>query len=159
MEDRSPVRVVLARKVAALEATRLAASAREHPLWIFCEQDAKAQALEAAGTRIFATSLVGGELWLPAVMEAMVAAGVTRLLVEGGPATWRAFAQAGLVDEAVLFMARAGVGAPVSAEAAYEAMASYLPGAELQLYEQRTIGGDDRIVFRRPWRGLSFDTR
>ena len=39
-------------------------------------------------------------------MEALVANGITRLLVEGGPLTWRAFADAGLIDEAVLFHAR-----------------------------------------------------
>ena len=52
--------------------------------------------------------MVGGALWLPAVLEALAADGVTRLLVEGGPSVWRAFAQAGLVDEVVVFVAGGG---------------------------------------------------
>ncbi len=34
--------------------------------------------------------LIGGEFWLPDIMETLVARGVTRLLVEGGPAIWAA---------------------------------------------------------------------
>ena len=62
--------------------------------------------------------LVGGELWLPAVMETLVARGITRLLLEGGPATWGAFSRAGLIDEAILFHARGADGAELSPPAA-----------------------------------------
>ena len=64
------------------------------------------RALAGDGCRMVRRSAtVGGRLWLPAVMEALVARGITRLLVEGGPTVWRAFADASLVDEVVLYMA------------------------------------------------------
>ena len=52
---------------------------------------------------------VGGELWLPAMMEALVARGITRLLVEGGPRYVARVREPRLVDEVVLYMA----GAPI----------------------------------------------
>ncbi len=67
--------------------------------------------MEAAGARVVRVPEIGGALWLPSVMEALVEEGVTRLLVEGGPGTWRAFSDAGLIDEAVVFRARGRGGA------------------------------------------------
>ena len=54
--------------------------ARQHPLWVFCGEDADAGAIGAAGAEILPMRLVAGEFWLPAVMEALVARGITRLL-------------------------------------------------------------------------------
>ena len=65
------------------------------------------------GADIIDVAVVGRRLWLPSIMEALVARGVTRLLVEGGPRIWRAFADAALVDEVILYMA----GAPSDEEA------------------------------------------
>ena len=44
--------------------------------------------------------------------------GITRLLVEGGPTLWRSFADLGLVDEVVLFMANAKSGVELSSPSA-----------------------------------------
>jgi diaminohydroxyphosphoribosylaminopyrimidine deaminase / 5-amino-6-(5-phosphoribosylamino)uracil reductase len=154
LKTRSPIRVVLGRRLDGLHESRLAQSARTHPLWIFCAQGSDTGALEAAGARIFRMNEVGGELWLPSVMEALVAEGITRLLVEGGPATWGAFAHAGLVDEAVLFQARAEGAAAPSDDAAATALKRYVASDTLQLCDQRAIGSDDMMVFRRQWRRL-----
>lgn len=157
LADRSPIRVVLARNPAGLAQSRLAASARELPLWLFCPPDADASALEAAGARIFRAPQIGGELWLPAVMEVLVAEGVTRLLVEGGPATWAAFARAGLVDEAVVFRAGTETAEAAPTQMPSEALAllhRYVATDSLELFEERAIGGDAMMVFRRHWRGV-----
>jgi diaminohydroxyphosphoribosylaminopyrimidine deaminase / 5-amino-6-(5-phosphoribosylamino)uracil reductase len=151
LEARSPVRIVLARDLAGLEKSRLAQSARQHPLWVFCGEGADAGALRVAGAEIFAMDLVGGELWLPAVMETLVARGITRLLLEGGPATWGAFSRAGLIDEATLFHARGRDGAELSPPAALGVLARYINIQGFDIYDRRTIGSDDMLAVRRHW--------
>ncbi len=148
---RSPVRIVLARDLAGLEGSRLAQSARVHPLWVFCAEGADASALRAAGAEVFPMGLVGGELWLPAVMEMLVARGITRLLLEGGPATWGAFSRAGLIDEATLFHARETDGAELSPPAGLAALARYINIQGFDIYARRTIGSDDMLAVRRHW--------
>ena len=148
---RSPVRIVLARDLAGLEGSRLAQSARQHPLWVFCAEGADASALRAAGAEVFPMGLVGGELWLPAVMEMLVARGITRLLLEGGPATWGAFSRAGLIDEATLFHARETDGAELSPPAGLAALARYINIQGFDIYARRTIGSDDMLAVRRHW--------
>jgi diaminohydroxyphosphoribosylaminopyrimidine deaminase/5-amino-6-(5-phosphoribosylamino)uracil reductase len=148
---RSPIRIVLARDLAGLETSRLAQSAREFPLWVFCGADANTAPLIAAGAEVIPTQLVGGEIWLPAVMEALVARGITRLLVEGGPTTWAAFSRAGLIDEAVLFHARAPDGTEMSSHAALTAAGRYISTAGFDVYDRRTIGSDDMLAMRRHW--------
>ena len=154
LEDRSPVRIVIGRSLDGLAHSRLVLSAREHPLWVFCGPRADAAALETAGARVFRVPEIGGELWLPTMMEALVANGVTRLLVEGGAYTWRAFSQAGLVDEAVLFHARAADAPPLNLEQGLAALSRYVVTESLEHFEQRNVGGDDMMVFRRRWRSL-----
>jgi diaminohydroxyphosphoribosylaminopyrimidine deaminase/5-amino-6-(5-phosphoribosylamino)uracil reductase len=148
---RSPVRIVLARELAGLENSRLAQTARRHPLWVFCGEGADAGALRAAGAEVVPTRLVGGELWLPAVMETLVERGVTRLLLEGGPATWGAFSRAGLIDAATLFHARGADGGELSPPAALAALARYINTQGFDVYARRTIGSDDMLAVRRHW--------
>jgi diaminohydroxyphosphoribosylaminopyrimidine deaminase/5-amino-6-(5-phosphoribosylamino)uracil reductase len=155
LEARSPIRIVLARDLNKLESSRLAQSARQHPLWVVCPQGADPTKLAAIGAQVIPAPLVGGELWLPAVMEALVARGITRVLVEGGPATWQAFARANLVDEVALFHARGEDAAELSPAAALKAANRYISTEGFDLYDRRTIGSDDMLVMRRHWhRGI-----
>jgi len=151
LEARSPIRVVLARDPAGLESSRLAQTATAHPLWIFCAEHADSGPLAVAGARIFAMPLVDGQLWLPGVMEALAAAGITRLLVEGGPATWRNFSRTGLIDEVALFHARGKDRAGLTDRSALQALDRYISTGGLTIYDRRTIGGDDMLALRRPW--------
>lgn len=151
LEARSPVRVVLARKLEGLERSKLAQTAREHPLWVVCAEGADASALLSMGAEVFPVRLVGGQLWLPAVMEFLVGRGITRLLIEGGPQTWAAFSRAGLIDRAVVFHARGGRGAELSPPAAIAALSPYISTAGFEIYDRRTIGGDDMLAMRRQW--------
>jgi len=151
LEPRSPIRIVLARELSGLEQSRLAKTARQHPLWVVCGEGADASALAAAGVEIVPTRLVGGELWLPAVMEALVARGITRLLIEGGPATWAAFSRAGLIDEVVLFQARATNSGEASPSGAIATLGRYISTDGFDIYDRRTIGSDDMLALRRQW--------
>jgi diaminohydroxyphosphoribosylaminopyrimidine deaminase / 5-amino-6-(5-phosphoribosylamino)uracil reductase len=152
LADRSPVRIVLARTMTGLENSRLVRSARETPVWLFCDRNTKSDRLEAAGIRVFRTDEIGGELWLPGIMEALVAQGVTRLLVEGGPATWRAFSTAGLVDEVVMFQAQPDEQTSLPTDA-MATLTRHVAPSSLQLFDQRRIGPDAMMLFRRRWRG------
>jgi diaminohydroxyphosphoribosylaminopyrimidine deaminase/5-amino-6-(5-phosphoribosylamino)uracil reductase len=155
LEARSPIRIVLARELADLEKSRLAQSARQYPLWVFCGEGANVAPLTTTGAEVIPTRLVGGEFWLPAVLEELVARGITRLLIEGGPATWAAFSHGRLIDEAVLFHARGAAAAELSPAATRKAAGRYISTEGFDLYDRRTIGSDDMLVMRRHWsRGI-----
>jgi diaminohydroxyphosphoribosylaminopyrimidine deaminase/5-amino-6-(5-phosphoribosylamino)uracil reductase len=90
-------------------------------------------------------------------METLAARGITRLLVEGGPAVWRAFSQAGLVHEAIVF--QAGAIEPVSypegqtpipeGQTPRERLERFLPNSMMSLADTRRIGDDSMQVWRR----------
>ena len=144
LEGRSPVRLVLARNLDISLESKLVRTAREVPVIIFSGRAVdheRRRALEAQGCVVEPVREVDGALWLPAVMEALVARGITRLLVEGGAAAWRAFARAHFVDEVVMFRAPGGQGEQVPH--------ALLPGLDLVATTKRKAGSDDMIVFRR----------
>jgi diaminohydroxyphosphoribosylaminopyrimidine deaminase/5-amino-6-(5-phosphoribosylamino)uracil reductase len=152
LEHRSPVRVVLASDAGLPSSAKLLATAREIPLWVACAPDAPAEAREritAAGGRLIPLPVVEGRLWLPALCEDLVAHGITRLLVEGGPAVWRAVSDHGLVDEAVLFQASPASVVPETA------LARYIDTTHLDAVEARTLATDRMVVFRRHVAGPS----
>ncbi len=132
MAERSPMRVILALNGLDLAGTKLAASAGRVPVVVVTGPGVPMAAL---GARVWPSLAVGGALWLPAVLEKLAAEGVTRLLVEGGPAIWRAFAQAGLVDEVVMFVA-GGAGQPLALAA------RHLGALPLAVKDGRWIGQD-----------------
>lgn len=151
MEDCSPIRVVLAgRKVPSI-ASKLVRTARQTPVWIIAGANADASALATLsehGCRILPTTTMNGRPWLPAVCETLVAEGITRLLVEGGPTVWRAFALAGLVDE--IYCYRAEDGPPGGdADAARRDIAALGPAHAFDLAEIRPVGADGLYVFHR----------
>ena len=116
---------------------------------VICGQGADAarrQALEERGCDVVAVREVGGRIWLPAVLEALAERKTTRLLVEGGPAVWRSFAEAGFVDEVVVFRAITQI---AGGQAIKPAIATLLPGLDLVQTAERRVGEDDMIRFRR----------
>ncbi len=154
MAHRSPVRIMLSRHLNERPDSRLAKTtlqapewvSERAPFWIFCSaaaDPARRQLRRTAfGVEVMTVAEVGGRLWLPAVMEALVARGITRLLVEGGPTIWRAFADASLVDEVNLYMAGHG---EVGAMAAVRRHVGALP---LTLHDTRRLGPDALWRFR-----------
>jgi len=143
MHDRSPLRVVLATNLDIPLSARLVATARQVPVLVLSAptaDPARRTALEAAGCEVATIQQVGGALWLPAVLEHLAARGITRLLVEGGPAIWRAFAAAGLVDEVALFMA-GGAGSE-SWPAALQAVTAHLGTLPLHRHATAPAGPD-----------------
>ena len=95
MADRSPIRVVLDRRLRVPLDSALVKSARDVPLWIVTAGAGAAH--EAAG----ATLIRPSDLEPAGVAAELGARGVTRLLIEGGGAVAASFLRAGLVDELI----------------------------------------------------------
>ena len=142
LENRCPRRVVLAKDGLSLVGTRLAEAPGAVPLTVFTgsgAREATSAAMRSVGADVRTVLAVGETLWLPSVLEQLAADGATRLLVEGGPAIWRAFAKAGLVDEVALFVA----GSQATSDSfALELAGRHLGALSLVVKDRRPIGPD-----------------
>lgn len=147
--DRSPVRVVLTGNLDIAPSSKLVRTVGTAPVWLVTGAGHDLQRVELAslGASVIDVPRVGGKLWLPAVMEALVARGITRLLVEGGPAVWRAFGGAALFDEVVLYMA-----GNAGENDARRAIRAHIGDAHIELLERRTFAGDTFWRFGRSLR-------
>lgn len=145
----SPVRVILSRSLDFSPEARLFDDAREVPVLCIAgagvDEDRKA-ALEKRGAEVIETETVGGTLWLPAVLEALVARGITRLLVEGGPKVWREFAEHALADEVALYIAAA---TSSDEGQAHEFAKKWLGDVPLAVSEMKRLGPD--VLWRMRW--------
>lgn len=107
LEDRSPVRVVVDRRLRLPPASRLAASAREVPTWVVAgaaPDPASARALEAAGCEVLRVAEAADlDEEIRGVLATLAGRGITRLLVEGGATLAAALLRAHLVDRLHLF--------------------------------------------------------
>jgi diaminohydroxyphosphoribosylaminopyrimidine deaminase/5-amino-6-(5-phosphoribosylamino)uracil reductase len=105
--------------------------------------------LTSRGVEVIDIEAVAGRLWLPAVLESLVGRGLTRLLVEGGPKIWRAFARASFADEVILYLADRRPGEPHQECDVMEILARWLGPLSLALVERRQLGTDTMWRLRR----------
>lgn len=144
LESRTPLRVVLSKTLAVPANTRLLDDARQFPILLvagFGVDEQLKKNFVAKGAEVTQAVSVAGQLWLPAVMEALVARGVTRLLVEGGPRLWRAFADQALADEVLLYVA-GGAAGPADGLQAQAFLAQWLGALPLEITDTRVLGPD-----------------
>lgn len=108
LEDRSPIRVVLAPRCGIPAQARLF-QRQQPPVWIVCGNSSKCGGLIGLpGVKVFDVGAsTSGSLSLHLVLMRLAAEGITRLLVEGGPTTARAFLDAGLADEVIMMQSEA----------------------------------------------------
>lgn len=166
LDGRSPVRCVLDSGLTLAPDSRLAQSATLMPVIVFCSRahvadpafDARRVALETQGVNVVPVTVVAGQLWLAAVMEELVTRGITRLLVEGGPKVWAAFAAQSLLDQVALYMATGrapddqAVVNPQSTATARAALERYLGrNTSLTRHDVSTFGADQLWSFRKSW--------
>ncbi|MFD0979630.1 bifunctional diaminohydroxyphosphoribosylaminopyrimidine deaminase/5-amino-6-(5-phosphoribosylamino)uracil reductase RibD [Tropicimonas aquimaris] len=113
--DRQPVRIVASRRIDLPTESRLFTRIEEAPVWICHGPDADAQrhaAWAGRGARLIDVSPNGGRQIDPlSLLQALGAAGLTRVFCEGGGALAASLLNAGLVDELVTFTAGIGLGA------------------------------------------------
>jgi diaminohydroxyphosphoribosylaminopyrimidine deaminase/5-amino-6-(5-phosphoribosylamino)uracil reductase len=108
------VRIVVDTHLRLPPHSTLARTAREAPVWVLHGPDASAQRREALsdlGVMLIGTGAGQGGLDLAAALQALGAAGLTRLLVEGGAGLAGGLLCAGVVDRLAWFHAPAVLGA------------------------------------------------
>jgi diaminohydroxyphosphoribosylaminopyrimidine deaminase / 5-amino-6-(5-phosphoribosylamino)uracil reductase len=114
MARNSPVRIVIDSMLRLPLYSKLAASAREVPVWVVAENGAPqsaAKALQSQGVEVLQAAGNDGRVDLAGVLKLIASRGITRLMLEGGPTLAAAFVDADLVDAAHLFRSPAIVGA------------------------------------------------
>ncbi|MEM1370685.1 MAG: dihydrofolate reductase family protein [Pseudomonadota bacterium] len=99
---------------------------------------------------------VAGRIWLPQLSEVLVAEGITRLLVEGGPRIWQAMMEARMVDEIVVYRALSpGDGEttnealPAARDQTFAQLRAMNPRIRLACHAMRKLDNDAELVFRR----------
>ena len=108
LAGRSPVRIVLDRRLRLSPAARVFAAAGGAPSWLLTQAGADAarrQALAAAGVTVIEVAATQMGLDLAAALAALGDRGLTRLLVEGGGRLAAALLRARLVDRLAWFHA------------------------------------------------------
>jgi diaminohydroxyphosphoribosylaminopyrimidine deaminase/5-amino-6-(5-phosphoribosylamino)uracil reductase len=142
---RQPVRVVVSRRLDIPLMSQLARSAREVPLWL-CHgaevDDALALAWRGIGARLLPCDVVAGQVDPASLLQALGAAGLTRVFCEGGGALAASLLAAGLVDELVGFTAGLAIGAEGLPGIGALGLARLDEAPRFALIEARAIGGD-----------------
>lgn len=143
---RQPVRIVLSRRLDLPLSSRLARTAGEVPLWL-CHgagaDPALMSAWEGVGARLISCEVGGGAQLDPgSVLRALGAAGLTRVLCEGGGALAAALLDAGLVDELVGYTAGLAIGAEGRPAVGALGLARLDEAARFTLAETQVLGGD-----------------
>ncbi|MEO5324356.1 bifunctional diaminohydroxyphosphoribosylaminopyrimidine deaminase/5-amino-6-(5-phosphoribosylamino)uracil reductase RibD [Mesorhizobium sp. CC13] len=113
LRTRSPARIVLDRLTRLPAASKLARSALDVPVLVAtCEEGdpANRAELERAGVKFLATESYDGRVALPELLEDLANQGMSRIIVEGGADTARAFLEDGLVDRIALFYGPEAIG-------------------------------------------------
>jgi diaminohydroxyphosphoribosylaminopyrimidine deaminase / 5-amino-6-(5-phosphoribosylamino)uracil reductase len=152
LDRRSPVRVVLDRRMRIPPTARVIAGAREVPTWVLTVRladQARHEALVANGAEVIEVAAgVADGLDLGAALQALGARGLTRLLVEGGAGLSAALLRAGLIDRLVWLHAPlliGGDGVPAIAALGLQALAD---APRFERVASDTIGDDVATTFR-----------
>lgn len=142
-----PVRVIVDSNATLNPQGRLAQSARDTPVWVFCLEDAPAERrarLSALGARIIQLERSPGGVDLLQMTEALWNENVRSLLCEGGGRIGSALLAQGLVQRMHLYYAPRVFG-----NAGVPAFDSALPDAEWKIVELRQLGPDVLITLDR----------
>ena len=132
--------------------SRVAATARETPLWVVTGEAApneRAEALQQRSAEVLRVSSSYGLLNLPAVLQQLAERGITRLMVEAGPILAAAFLAADLVDEAVLLRAPASIGADGIDALEGRPLEALTRSDRLVLTGSETVGADTMERYQR----------
>jgi len=146
---RRALRVVLDGRLRIAESCRLVKTAGETPTLVLTSPQhaagRKAERLKSRGVEVVACPLRRGRLSLLSCLHVLASRDVTNLLVEGGPTVLTSFFEAGLVDEALVFVAPTFIGGgarSVLGRRGYTPLAA----APLPLSVQMVRSGDDALL-------------
>jgi diaminohydroxyphosphoribosylaminopyrimidine deaminase/5-amino-6-(5-phosphoribosylamino)uracil reductase len=148
LEGYSPVRVVIDTRLQLPLASKLVRTARETPTWVAVSAEIEADrraAYEDFGVVVLPIDVGGDHHPEPiAILKALGARGLTRVLVEGGSAVAAALMRANLIDRMAWFRAASvmgGGGIPVIAAYGVNALSQM---RRFELISNQSVG-DDRL--------------
>jgi diaminohydroxyphosphoribosylaminopyrimidine deaminase / 5-amino-6-(5-phosphoribosylamino)uracil reductase len=150
MAKMSPTRVVLDASLRLPMQSRLVATASETPLWIIAGKQALAAAeaaMRARGADVARVAEKDRRLDLREVLRLLATRGITRLMVEGGPAVASALIEADLIDEALFFHSPTVIGE--EGVPALESRAAKLLNQHLKRISSEPVGPDRQETFER----------
>jgi len=142
---RQPVRVVLSRHLDLARDSRLAATARQVPVWLLHgdrADPARVAAWQALGAKCLAVPVRHAEIDPGAALEALGNHGLTRVFCEGGGRLAAALISEGLVDELIGFTAGLALGAEGRPALAAMGIGALAEARRFSLVETRAVGGD-----------------
>lgn len=146
-----PVRIVASRKLDLPRAGRLAAGAGAGALWLLHGAEAPEGARQAwagTGARLIEVAAAHGRLDPGTMLAALGAAGITRVLCEGGGSLAAAILQAGLVDRLVAFGAGLVLGAEGRPAIGALGLDRLADAQRLAVVDSRTMGDDVMTVWQ-----------
>jgi diaminohydroxyphosphoribosylaminopyrimidine deaminase/5-amino-6-(5-phosphoribosylamino)uracil reductase len=153
MAEWSPVRIVLDSNLSLRQETSITQSLDQAPLWVFAAQDAptpKSQRLEELGIRVFPVERGGqGGLSPEKVLATLAGQGITRLVIEGGPAVSGSFWNSGLVDEVFVYQGTQSAGNSGLAALGSKGLDEIAQSADFKLADQYNLGADVLTIYRR----------
>ena len=152
METYSPVRIVLDSTLKLPEETSLTESLDQAPVWIFAALDApmsKSQQLEQKGVRVFRVSKnQHGRVSPEESLETLAEEGITRLLIEGGPAVSESFWNTGMVDEVYLYQGTQPAGSTGLSALGNKSIDDIVQSENYNRMEQLNLGADVLTIYR-----------
>ncbi len=150
--SRQPLRVVLDSRLRTPPAARILAPPGRALVLCTESDDARAEALRAAGAEVALVAGDEGKVDLEAALALLATRQVNELLVECGAGLAGALLAAGLVDELLLYLAPTLLGRGARPLADIEAPASMAERLEFAIVGREDVGGD-LLLRLRPRRG------
>ncbi|MGA7326291.1 MAG: bifunctional diaminohydroxyphosphoribosylaminopyrimidine deaminase/5-amino-6-(5-phosphoribosylamino)uracil reductase RibD, partial [Rhodomicrobium sp.] len=150
IEHRSPLRIVLAQQC-GLPAKARIFNTGNSPVWIVCGGRSDTSGLERMpGVRLLRIDASTGKAFdLRHVLKLLSGEGISRLLVEGGPATAREFIEAGLADEVIIMQGETRLGAAATLSPFVDRGLELVSGSKSFILAAQRKGGSTNIfVFR-----------
>jgi diaminohydroxyphosphoribosylaminopyrimidine deaminase / 5-amino-6-(5-phosphoribosylamino)uracil reductase len=152
MECRSPVRVVLDRRLRTPPDARLFEDEMV-PVWFICASDEElpnAEEFQERGAEVISVDIdADGLPLIKDALEQLAMRGITRLLVEGGPSVAQVFLAADLVDEAIIYQGAKPAGIDGLLPFVSEGLDHLSEGGHFTLVESRQFGPDRMTKWRR----------
>jgi diaminohydroxyphosphoribosylaminopyrimidine deaminase/5-amino-6-(5-phosphoribosylamino)uracil reductase len=145
------VRIVLDSEARLSPSSKLAATAREQPVWLLAAPAADATAvasLQAKGVEVLSAPASAAGVDLAAALQALGARGLTRVLVEGGATLATALIRANLVDSLLWYRAPSIMGEGLGAVGALS-LADLAHRPRFMRASMQALGEDVLETYRR----------
>ncbi|MCQ0092092.1 bifunctional diaminohydroxyphosphoribosylaminopyrimidine deaminase/5-amino-6-(5-phosphoribosylamino)uracil reductase RibD [Roseovarius sp. M141] len=147
-----PVRIAVSRRLTLPLMSQFAQTARDVPVWLIHGPDADAAAIaawESVGAHLIACPLRDAGLDMMAAMQALGAAGLTRIFCEGGGALAASLLKADVVDRLAGFTAGLALGADGRAAIGALGLDVLSDAPRFSLEDVQAVDGDALHLWRR----------